>query len=271
LEQEIGFLIFDRAQKPVQITALGSLFIDKAMLIVSETQELKNLVNHDLESLDGEFRMGIIPTIAPYLLARFLPDFVAENKNTSLIISELQSEDIISQIKSGELDLAILATPIDEKQIIEEVLYYEPFLGYFPKNHPQLNNDFVDMENIDLSDILILNEGHCFRNQTLSICNLNPEWINSQMKYQSGSIETIKSLIEKDMGFSLIPALATYTNINTERVRSFKEPVPSREIAIIYHKNFHKNGLIRMLKKAILANISEDYTKNEYSQIVKWR
>lgn len=271
LEFEIGFEIFDRTKKPLKITTLGKLFIEKALIIVSETKELKNLVNHDLESVDGDFRLGIIPTIAPYLLPRFLPEFLLKNPKTRLIISELQSEDIINQIKTGKLDMAILATPIEEKQIVEEILYYEPFLGYFPIGHSQLDNTNINLNNLDYNDILILNEGHCFRNQTLSICNLKPELIESKFEYQSGSIETIKKLIEHKMGFSLIPALATYENIKENQLRKFSTPIPSREISIVYHKNFHKNGLINNLKKSILNNIPVDFIKNNTTQIIKWR
>jgi len=271
LEEEIGFSIFDRNRKPVEPTLLGNKFIERAKIIVEEAHLLKNFVNEDINTFKGKFRFGIIPTVAPYLLPLFLPDFVKKYPDTHLIIKEMHSEDIIKELKNGTLDLAVLATPLEEKTLLEEPVYYEPFLAYFPPKHPRLKADTVDMEDLDLRDLLVLAEGHCFRNQTLRICNVNSEIISHEFTYESGSIEAVKRMIDKGFGYSLIPALAIDSSYDLSRIREFNMPVPSREVSIVSYKSFHKYGLINALKKTVLDNVPDDFVKNENFIRINWR
>ena len=271
LEDEVGFVLFNRSVKPLVPTKLGLEFIAKARSILDEVAALKSLVNQDLESTSGTFRLGIIPTLSPYVLPLFLPGFTKQNPHTHLIINELQSEEIISQLKSDQLDLALLATPLDERQIKEEVVFYEPFLGYFPEGHHQLKHEYLDFNQVELNDLLILDEGHCFRNQTLRICDIKAENLHHAFEYQSGSIETIKRLIEQNMGFSLIPALAARQDIKKENLRKFKMPVPAREVSIVSRISFHKSGLLKAIKDEIIKNLPKEFVIQTETQMIKWR
>ncbi len=271
LEEEIGFLIFDRTKKPLQQTPFGTVFIDKATVILEEVSELKAIVNHDIFAVEGEYRLGIIPTLAPYILPLLLPEIAAKHPKTNLIIYELQSEDIIERLKVRSLDIAILATPLEEKSLDENIIFYEPFYGYFPDGHSQLNNKFIDINDLDLNELLVLEEGHCFRNQTLRICQVKDKYSAKNISYQSGSIETIKRLIEKGMGFSLIPALSKEIGTNPKLLRAFSAPIPAREVSLVSHRNFHKTGIKATIKRIILENLPPEFETGNNIRMIKWR
>ncbi len=271
LEDEAGVKLFNRNKKPLTPTVAGEQFLLKARQILRDVNDLKQLINDETECIEGTFRIGIIPTLAPYILPLFLYEFVNDHPNTHLQIKEVESEQMIDQLKHNLLDVGILATPIDESQIREIPLFYEPFWVLFPDHHPLLAHKRIKSEWLHTDDLLLLAEGHCFRNQTLNICNLK-EGKPRKLDYESGSIETIKNLIKRGAGYSLVPELSILEDLKTNKnLRPLEKPVPTREISIITHNSYSKEAFINLLRKSILKHIPDRFQKNQRFVTVKWR
>jgi len=272
LEDEIGFQIFNRSRKPLQPTRQGVEFIDGARRIIKEYRLLKTRITEEKEEVGGIYRIGIIPTLAPYLIHRFLPYFIQHLPDTRLIISEMQSEHILSAIKKDTIDIGIMATPVNEEQIREIPVYYEPFLAYLPTGHPLLEKDILDQNELGLDGLLLMEEGHCFRNQALNICNATKRNAEMQFEYQSGSIGSLLRLVEEGAGYTLLPELSLEHEIfNKNNIRRFIHPEPSREIGIVVHNTFSRDSLIMELKNTISGNIPESFRKDESFVRIKWR
>ncbi|MDX2247911.1 MAG: LysR substrate-binding domain-containing protein [Bacteroidia bacterium] len=255
LEDEIGVKIFDREKKPVQPTEVGREIISRARQILRETRQLKEFVEYEKDSIEGEFKMGIIPTLAPYLLPYFLPVFMKAHPRVHLKIQELQTSQIVSKIENGMIDLGILVTPLKETSIREIPVFYEPFLLYLPENHRLLEQKLLIAEDLDPSEVLVLDEGHCFRAQALSICSHIQKGSSIGFDYQSGSIEALKNLVRKGVGFTLVPELSVMDEPVSTHVRRFAEPEPVREVSIVVHNNFIKEAVINRLRDTIRAVI----------------
>ena len=272
LEEEIGVQIFNRGKKPIEPTPAGEEVIIRARQILREIHELHNFVSNEKKSIEGEFRLGIIPTLAPYLIPRFLPQFVQENPKTHLHIEELESEQLLKALHNDRIDIGLMVTPADERQIKEIPLFYEPFLFYAPYDHPFMHNELIENKLLDPAKVLILTEGHCFRNQTLDICGKENKANNAfGFFYESGSIEALKSMVRKGIGYTLVPELSVDSMSDRPFVRRFAEPEPVREVSIVVHQNFSRQLLIEQLKNAILNNIPDNINKTKNIKKIKWR
>lgn len=271
LEEEIGVKIFDRDAKPVKPTQAGEQILLKARQILREVADLNEFVLDEKESLDGTFTIGVIPTIAPYLLSMFLPEFVRANPKTKLKIRELQTLEIISELQKGTLDIGILVTPVEEKSIREISLFNEPFLLYLPENHPFIKKWHITPAVLDPNQMLVLDEGHCFREQTLSICESDRTRNNFGFEYQSGSIESLIRLVDKGVGYTLVPEMAVLSEFGNERIRRFDSPEPVREISLVVQSSFTKEALIEVLRASILKSIPDRFQKIDQYIKVKWR
>lgn len=271
LEDEIGMQLFDRSKTPLQPTKAGINFIEKAKSIIREVNELKEMVSSEKETIEGEFTLAIIPTIAPYLLPNFLNNFTKTYPKTILKIKEMQSHEIVAQLKNDELDLGILATPLLENSIREVPVYYEPFVLFLPRNHKLLNKEFVQGEEIRTEELLLLSEGHCFREQALEVCSYSGYQNQSAFRYESGSIETIKQMVSKGIGITLIPKLAILNDTDQKFSRPFVAPEPSREISIVTHKSFVKEKLIDIIHESMKASVPESMNKAQRRIRVVWR
>ncbi|MEP0714147.1 hydrogen peroxide-inducible genes activator [Algoriphagus sp.] len=268
LEEEIGVKIFDRDTKPLSPTVAGNLILMKARKILKEVSELKEFVLTEKESLEGEFTLGVIPTVSPYLLPLFLPEFVKANPQTKLIIREMQTTEIIQELQRGTLDIGLLATPLEEKSIREVPLFYEPFLLYLPEGHPFLKRKHLIPAMLDPNQVLVLDEGHCFRDQILSICNAKATKNNFGFEFQSGSIESLKRLVDKGVGYTLVPEMAVIDQKQSEVLKRFDSPEPVREISLVVTKNFTKNVLIHAIRKSILLSIPERFQKEDQYKMI---
>ncbi|NNE26211.1 MAG: LysR family transcriptional regulator [Saprospiraceae bacterium] len=255
LEEELGIKIFDREKKPLQPTEIGKSVIARARQILRETNQLKAFVTHEKEVLEGEFTLGIIPTLAPYLLPLFLPSFTIENPKVHLKIKELQTDLIISNLEEGTIDIGILVTPLDLANIREIPIFYEPFLLYLPKQHKLTHKNLMLAEDLDPSEVLVLDEGHCFRDQALSICKNKNYGANIGFDYQSGSIEALKNLVKENVGYTLVPELSVLHDLQSKHIRRFSKPEPVREVSIVVHNSYFKESLIDSLKAIIQAHI----------------
>jgi LysR family hydrogen peroxide-inducible transcriptional activator len=253
IEEELNILIFDRSKKPIQLTDIGRKIVEQAKNIVSEAGKIKDIVEFQKGFIGGEFRLGIIPTIMPTLLPMFLNNFIKKYPKIKLIIEELNTDEIITRLKNGHLDAAIAATPLEDEKIKEIVLYYEPFVAYIPENFAILHKNEIEISDLNLDDILLLQDGHCFRDGILNLCKNQDVASRTLFQLESGSFETLVKLADEGLGTTLLPYLHTLDLKEKDKLklRHFKEPKPAREVSLIYPKSELKIHIIDALKNSI--------------------
>lgn len=255
LEDELDVLIFDRSKKPISITEVGQKIVAQAKNIVNEAGRIKDIVDQDKGFIGGDFTLGIIPTVMPTLLPMFLKTFIIRYPKVNLIIKELSTESIIKNIRDGHLDAAIAATPLEIEYLVERPLYYEPFVGYIPQDHRLRDIKELTVNDLEVSDILLLQDGHCFRDGVLNLCKVPKKIGEDQFMLQSGSFETLVNLSNEGLGMTLLPYLNSMelSDANKKNIKHFKEPSPAREVSIIYNKNELKIQITEALKDVITA------------------
>lgn len=253
VEDELDIQIFDRSKKPIQLTEIGQKIVNQAKNIVNEADRIQDIVHQQKGFIGGEFRLGIIPTIMPTLLPMFLKNFIKKHPKVKLIIEELNTDDIIFKLNNGHLDAAIAATPLNEEKIKEVVLYFEPFVAYIPENHESFSKKEIEISDLNLDEILLLQDGHCFRDSVLNLCKNNTNSEQNHFQIESGSFETLIKLADEGLGTTLLPYLHTLDLKEKDQVklRQFKEPKPAREVSLIYPKNELKIHIIDALRSSI--------------------
>lgn len=253
IEEELNILIFDRNKKPIQLTAIGQKIVEQAKNIVNEAGKIKDIVEYQKGFIGGEFRIGIIPTIMPTLLPMFLNNFIKKYPKIKLIIEELSTNEIITKLKNGHLDAAIAATPLEDEKIKEIVLYYEPFVAYIPENNNTTHKKEIEISDLNLDEILLLQDGHCFRDGILNLCKNQQMNGKNSFQLESGSFETLIKLADEGLGITFLPYLHTL-NLNEKdklKLKQFKEPKPAREVSLIYPKSELKIHIIDALRNTI--------------------
>jgi LysR family hydrogen peroxide-inducible transcriptional activator len=253
IEEELNILIFDRSKKPIQLTAIGQKIVEQAKNIVNEAGKIKDIVEYQKGFIGGEFKLGIIPTIMPTLLPMFLNNFIKKYPKIKLIIEELNTDEIITRLKNGHLDAAIAATPLEDEKIKEIVLYYEPFVAYIPDNYSISHKNEIEISDLNLDNILLLQDGHCFRDGILNLCKNQDIASRNSFQLESGSFETLVKLADEGLGTTLLPYLHTLDLKEKDKLklRHFKEPKPAREVSLIYPKSELKIHIIDALKNSI--------------------
>ncbi|WP_452223204.1 LysR family transcriptional regulator [Lacinutrix chionoecetis] len=253
LEDQLDILIFDRSKKPIELTEVGRKIVSQARNIVNESNRIQDIVDQQKGFIGGEFKLGIIPTVMPTLLPMFLKTFIKRYPKVKLRIEELTTEEIITRINDGNLDAAIAATPLENDTIKERVLYFEPFVAYIPQNHRLNSKKTIDTADLDIDDMLLLEDGHCFRDGVINLCRAFKDHVDDNFQLESGSIETLIKLSNEGLGMTLLPYLHTL-DINdktVENLKSFTAPSPAREVSIIYHKSELKMQIIEALQDVI--------------------
>ena len=257
IEEELKVLIFDRSKKPIQLTEIGEKIVNQAKNIVNEADRIKDIVEHQKGFIGGEFKLGIIPTIMPTLLPMFLNIFIKKYPKVKLIIEELNTDEIIVRLKNGHLDAAIAATPLLEESIKEIVLYFEPFVAYIPENNDIFHKKEIEVSDLNIDEILLLQDGHCFRDGILNLCKNQSAVSKNTFRLESGSFETLIKLVDEGLGTTLLPYLHTLDLKESDKVklRHFKEPKPAREVSLIYPKTELKIHIIDALRNTIAGVI----------------
>jgi LysR family hydrogen peroxide-inducible transcriptional activator len=257
IEEELKVLIFDRSKKPIQLTDIGQKIVNQAKNIVNEANKIKDIVEYQKGFIGGEFRLGIIPTIMPTLLPMFLNNFIKKYPKVKLIIEELNTDEIILRLKNGHLDAAIAATPLMEEKIKEIVLYFEPFVAYIPEQHAISHKKEIEVSDLNLDDILLLQDGHCFRDGILNLCKNQDVVSGNAFQLESGSFETLIKLADEGLGTTLLPYLHTLDLKESDKAKlhHFKEPKPAREVSLIYPKSELKIHIIDALRNTIAGVI----------------
>lgn len=263
LEDTLGTVIFDRSKKPILMTETGKKLVEQMQSILHEAKKLESITRAGASGkILGELTVGIIPTIAPYLIPRLLPVLEQLHPDLHLRLFEMQTHKIIDALNDDEIDVGVLATPLKITNIHEKPLYWEPFSALCRKNHALSKLKRVKYSELNSEDIWLLEEGHCLRHQVLDVCSLKQKK-NSKRKYQfeSGSLETIKNLVNSYGGYTLLPALATEMLGSHVVLIPFERPIPAREIGLVTRRQHHKSELLGAFEDAILKCIPESLRK----------
>ncbi|MBV7441348.1 LysR family transcriptional regulator [Weeksellaceae bacterium TAE3-ERU29] len=269
-EDEIGISLFDRKTKPITITKEGKLIIEQLKIIRREIKTLDELVLHTKGELSGELNIGVIPTVAPYLLPLFLGEFSKSYPKVNIIVEEMTTIDIQKSLKNGAIDVGIGAIPLNDNELIEKELYQEPFLLF--DCHSQNVEEVVLLDNIDFSHLFLLEEGHCLRTQVEQICQLskNKHTKINNLQFKTGSIDSLIRFTKANKGITLLPYLATLdlNKKDKKRLASFFNPSPVRAVGLITHQNFVKKKLLGNLAKVISKNIEKILLKDSENKVI---
>lgn len=269
LEGLLGVKLFDRTKQPVIPTEIGMVIIEQARVVLNESKKIKEVIATQQGQISGELRIGIIPTIAPYLLPRVVRNFNASYPNVQLQIWEYTSEEIVEKLKLGLLDCGILATPVEDRSIKETPLFYETFVLYVSKTSALLSKTSIVPQDISPEDVWLLNEGNCMRNQVLNICQFKTG-SEKRFQYNTGSVDSLRRMVDMNNGITILPELAIsdFSTFQLEQIRHFESPQPSREISLITHRNFLKQNLILSLKKEILQIIPDRMKSRDQKEVI---
>lgn len=272
LEDDLGAKIFDRSKQPVTPTEIGEEIIKQARIIIHEVEIIDQLIKDRLGLLQGELRIGIIPTLAPYLLPLFLQSLLKKYPDVKIRIKEMTTELIIENLKSGRIDAGLLVTPLQDSSLVEYPLFYEELVAFVSKLNSVFKKNYVLAEDIDLNELWLLEEGHCFRSQIINLCELkkqNKE--NNNFEYEAGSIETLRKMVEKNKGITILPEMATldFSVKQMNMVRHFKAPVPVREVSLVTNRNYVKKKLVAVLKEEVMKCLPKKIALNKKSNTIK--
>ena len=254
LEEELGLRLFDRSRKPLAPTREGEEVIRRVRQILADVGYLREYVATLSGEISGEVRLGIIPTLAPYLLPLFLKSFTDAYPQLQLHIKEAVTDDIIALLRHGELDIGLVATPLGESGLAEYPIFEEEFFAYAAQSEGFPQKKYVLPTHIDPSKLWLLQEGHCLRNQIFNLCELKTRaGFAASVRYEAGSIETLINLVDHHGGVTIVPQLAALQlkAHQKKNLREFSHPKPAREISLVTAKNFPRQLLLEKLRTAI--------------------
>jgi LysR family transcriptional regulator, hydrogen peroxide-inducible genes activator len=265
LEEQLGVEIFDRSSTPIKITTIGKEIINQAKNIFKEYKQVYEIIAEYKDAVKGTIRLGIIPTVSPYLLPLFLKNLELKYPALNIEIEELTTQNIEDKLRNGSLDMGILATPLHQADLLETILYYEELVAYISKENLLYNKNYLLSKELDLNQLWLLEEGHCLRNQIENFCELKQKQNkNSQLKLKTGSLETVIKLADNYAGMTLLPELAIldWNADKLEHVRAFSTEKPMREISIISEKTYKRKAVLKAVKNEILESLPKKIKDN---------
>ncbi|MGB0838164.1 MAG: LysR substrate-binding domain-containing protein [Flavobacteriaceae bacterium] len=256
VEQELEVELFDRSKHPLEITKIGSKIVEQAEASLRELNKIKELVQHQTATLDGPLHIGVIPTLAPYLIPELIFLFKKNYPEIQLTLTEMNTQTLIEALSKEEIDLFIAATPLEQEQFYEIPLYYERFVAYFPPNSPSLMLKELSADSFPKDNLWVLEEGHCLRDQTFNFCK---EDLSFNQVYEAGSIETLVKIVDKNGGYSIIPELhiPSLTKAQQKNIKAIDNPPAIREISIVIKKDFIREQMINAVADSIKKIIPE--------------
>lgn len=274
LEDQLGVILFDRSKHPVVPTEIGKRIIEQARKVITESKRVTEIITEEKDEIAGELHVGIIPTLAPYLLPLFVKDFVDKYPNVQLHVEELITDQVLQKLSADVLDIGIIVTPSNDDSIIEKPIFYEEFMGYLGHRHPLYGKEELNINDVQYDDLWILNEGHCFRNQVLNICHPDPtQKLKKKFIYESGSLEALRRIVDQHGGMTLLPELATLdmTQANKKKLRRFIDPRPIREVSIVMKRAFLKRKMIEALYSTINESIPGYINSKKNGKVISWK
>jgi len=253
LEQELSVPLFDRTRTPVEPTDIGRAVVEQARRVLDEVARLREIADESGGEVAGELRLGVIPTLGPYLLPTLLPRMLRRYAGLRVQVEELQTEQVFERLREGELDAALVATPAPDASIVETPLFREPFVGYVSECHRLYCEARLRVEDLRLEDLWLLTEGHCFRDQVVQLCTHHTHGEEPPappaLRFESGNLATLKRLVEHSGGMTLLPQLAVAGLGEEERrrVRPFADPAPARDVRLVRRRVLLKRRIIEAL------------------------
>jgi LysR family hydrogen peroxide-inducible transcriptional activator len=254
LEDELGVQLVERSPKHIMLTPVGEEIAERAQLVLSDINQIRAVARRSGNPADGVLRLGLFPTLAPYFLPHVVPALRKRYPNLRLQLAEEKTEKILRMLRQGELDAALLALPINNEGLELEVLFEEPFVLALPAGHPLVDRTEITVSDLAGAELLLLEEGHCLRDHALEVCALADA--HERVDFHATSMETLRQMVAADVGITLMPLLAVKPPIAaTENVviRSFKEPAPSRTIALVWRGS----SAISVFLKELAENLKD--------------
>lgn len=254
LEEELGIRIFDRSKQPVVPTREGEAVIARAKQILADVNGVKEFTRQLKHEVAGTMKLAVIPTLAPYILPLFLKSFAEKYPLLKITIREIVTDEIVTSLKTGDVDIGLLATPLNDPKLVEHPVFYEEFFAYASATESVSKKKYLLPKDINLSKLWLLEEGHCLRNQVLDLCELKKkDFASDRLHYETGSIETLKNLVDHHNGITILPHLATLelSKKQKEKIREFAHPKPVREVSLVVNNNFHRDTLLNALRGEI--------------------
>lgn len=269
LEEELDTRIFDRSQQPVCPTPVGIHIIEQAQNILVQANRIKNIIEEEKHSLTGTFKLGILPTVAPYLLPRFFPQLMKKYPDLDIRVVEMKTNDIKKALQTGEIDAGIVASLAGMEELQQTPLFYEQFFAYVSREDALFNNEVIRTSDLNGEQLWLLDEGHCFRDQLVRFCQMKSARA-SQLAYHLGSMETFMRMVESGKGVTFIPELAVLQlgDAQKELVRSFAIPCPTRQVVLLTNKNFIRHTLLEVLVKEIKLSVPKEMLSLKVTQAV---
>lgn len=259
LEDELNAKLFDRAVQPVEPTLTGRKVIEQAKIALRQTNLIKDIVKEEARSLSGVFRLGVLPTIAPYLLPRFFPDMMEEYPSLDIRVTEMKTRECLKALQAGELEAVLIAGAAEGEHFHSIPLYYESFLGYVSKHNALFKKEMIRSSEVSGEQLWLLDEGHCFRDQLMRFCQLESAQ-SCQIAYRLGSMETFMRMVESGKGITFIPELAVLQLHEEQKrlVRPFAMPRPTRRIYLVTRTDFIRHALLNMLTEKIKSCVPKE-------------
>ena len=269
LEEELDTRIFDRSQQPVCPTPVGIHIIEQAQNILVQANRIKNIIEEEKHSLTGTFKLGILPTVAPYLLPRFFPQLMKKYPDLDIRVVEMKTNDIKKALQTGEIDAGIVASLAGMEELQQTPLFYEQFFAYVSREDALFNNEVIRTSDLNGEQLWLLDEGHCFRDQLVRFCQMKSARA-SQLAYHLGSMENFMRMVESGKGVTFIPELAVLQlgDAQKELVRSFAIPCPTRQVVLLTNKNFIRHTLLEVLVKEIKLSVPKEMLSLKATQAV---
>ncbi|MDB4875019.1 MAG: oxyR [Gemmatimonadetes bacterium] len=274
LERTLGVALFDRARAPVVPTDIGVHLIAQARVTLRAASRMAEIAEARAGVVAGVLRLGVIPTLAPYLLPRVIQRLAKLYPELELVIEERLTDDVITGLRRDTLDAGIVASAIAEPGTDERMLFTEPFVGYLSTTHRLARQRKINRSDLLLDDLWLLSEGHCFREQTVQLCeqrpsrghrapaaHQNPRGCTVGVQFESGNLETLKRLVETGTGMTLLPMLAALdlqTAAERRRIRPFVAPAPAREVRLVRRRDYLKQHLVEAVVTGILETLPDE-------------
>jgi LysR family hydrogen peroxide-inducible transcriptional activator len=274
-EDELGVVVFDREKSPVEPTEKGVQLLQQVNEVIRQHERLMLMAKERSTEVSGHFRLGVIPTIAPYLLPLFVRRFTEQYPKVTLEVEEVKTSDIVNRIRSDDLDCGLLATPLLESRMSEQVLFYEPFYLYVYPTHKLAGQKKILEKDLDPQEILLLQDGHCFRNQVVHYCGVSrrKEGVG-HVRFESGSFEMLRNLVQAEYGYTLFPHLFVRNLSAAEKAKSVRllsDPQPAREISLITREHHVKMNIVNAMRDCIVRSLPKElreYTVNRKTEVL---
>jgi LysR family transcriptional regulator, hydrogen peroxide-inducible genes activator len=274
LEEDLEIIIFDRSKQPLIPTDVGQRIVEQSRIVLKQTEEIINIIKDHKHQVSGMLRIGIIPTLAPYLLPIFIGRYKKKYPNIFIKVIEQTTSEIVNLLHKDLIDVGILVTPLKEDKIIEKPLFYEEMLIYINPENKLHSKETISLKDIAIPEIWLLSDGHCFRDQVVNLCSFLGT-IDSELPFhfEAGSLETLMNIVDREGGITLIPELArlNMSEIRRNNVRSFSNLKPLREVSLVYSRHFAKHKLINLLWREIKESIPEELQNESRGTIVEWK